>query len=131
MKDASGNPIMRDGAAVTLTSDASGYVSLGGLKAGTYTLTETKVPAGYQKVNDFTIELSATTATGDNPATTDTEETNYNYYNGDNGVVDAKQGALPATGGAGTVALTAAGVVLIAGAAGFIVMSRRRNDSER
>ena len=131
VKDASGNLLTKDGAAITLTSDANGYVSLAGLKAGTYTLTETKVPAGYQKVNDFDIELSSTTVTGDNPATTDTEETNYNYYNGDNGVKDAKQGPLPTTGGAGTVALTAAGVVLIAGAAGFIVMSRRRNDSER
>ncbi len=131
VKDASGNLLTKDGAAITLTSDANGYVSYAGLKAGTYTLTETKVPAGYQKVNDFDIELSSTTATGDNPATTDTEEANYNYYNGDNGVEDAKQGLLPTTGGAGTVALTAAGVVLIAGAAGFIVMSRRRNDSER
>ena len=112
----------------TATSDENGYVSLAGLKAGTYTVTETKVPAGYQKVADFPIELSSTTAAGDNPATTDITETNYNYYSKDSGVVDAKQGALPTTGGAGTVALTAAGVVLVAGAAGFIVMSRRRSN---
>lgn len=122
----SGNDVI-----ATLTSDADGYVSLAGLKAGTYTLAETKVPAGYQKVDDFDITLSADEAKADNPATKDIEETNYNYYNGKEGVIDAKQGALPTTGGAGTVALTAAGVVLIAGTAGFIVMSRRRNDSER
>ena len=34
---------------------------------------------------------------------------------------------LPVTGGAGTVALTAAGVVLVAGAAAFIVRSRKQN----
>ena len=34
---------------------------------------------------------------------------------------------LPTTGGAGTVALTAAGVVLVAGAAAFIVRSRKEN----
>ena len=34
---------------------------------------------------------------------------------------------LPVTGGAGTVALTAAGVVLVAGAAAFIVRSRKEN----
>lgn len=112
----------------TVTSDENGYVSLAGLKAGTYTVTETGVPAGYQKVADFTIELSSTSATGDNPATTDIPETNYNYYSKGSGVVDAKQGALPTTGGVGTVALTAAGVALIATAAGFIVMSRRRSN---
>ncbi len=131
VKDASGNLLTKDGTAITLTSDAEGYVSLAGLKAGTYTLTETKVPAGYQKVDDFDITLSADDAKADNPATDGITETNYNYYKSDTGVVDAKQGALPTTGGAGTVTLTAAGVVLIAGAAGFIVMSRRRNDSER
>ena len=122
VKDKATGEIVKD----KITSDASGYVSLAGLKAGTYTLTETKVPAGYQKVNPFDIELSADKATADNPATTNVTETNYNYFNSDSGVVDAKQGALPTTGGAGTVALTAAGVVLVAGAAGFIVMSRRR-----
>ena len=122
VKDKATGEIVKD----KITSDASGYVSLAGLKAGTYTLTETKVPAGYQKVKPFDIELSADKATADNPATTNVTETNYNYFNSDSGVVDAKQGALPTTGGAGTVALTAAGVVLVAGAAGFIVMSRRR-----
>ena len=122
VKDKATGTIVKD----KLVSDANGYVSTNGLKAGTYTLTETKVPAGYQKVADFTIELSADKANGDNPVTEDVKETNYNYHNGDAGVVDAKQGLLPSTGGAGTVALTAAGVVLVAGAAGFIVLSRRR-----
>ena len=41
---------------------------------------------------------------------------------------DKDQGiGLPETGGMGTVALTAAGVVLVAGAAAFIVRSRKQN----
>ncbi len=126
VKDANDNLLTRNGEIVTLTSDENGYVSLAGLAAGTYTLTETKVPAGYQKVKDFKITLSAEDAKADNPATANTTETNYNASTAD--VVDAEQGLLPATGGAGTVALTAAGVVLVAGATGFIVLSRRRKN---
>ena len=128
VKDATGN-VVKDasGKEITLTSDKNGYVYLGGLAAGKYTITETKVPAGYQKVADFTVELSSATATGDNPATAEVTESN--YFEKADKVVDPKQGVLPSTGGEGTVALTAAGVVLMAGAAGFVVLARRRNSN--
>lgn len=127
VKGADGNTV-RDaqGDVVTLTSGADGYVSLGGLAAGTYTLIETKVPTGYQKVADFEVTLNADTATGDNPATAGVTETNYLAKT--DKVIDPKQGVLPTTGGEGTVALTAGGVVVMAGAAGFIVMARRRTN---
>ncbi len=128
VKDAAGN-VVKDasGSEITLTSDENGYVYLGGLESGTYTITETKVPAGYQKVEDFTVTLDKTTANTDNPATGSITETNYLVKA--EKVVDPKQGVLPTTGGEGTVALTAAGVVLMAGAAGFVVLARRRNSN--
>ena len=86
------------------------------LKPGTYYLKETKAPAGYQ-LNPNAYQVVVT--------------------EGSEGLVEVDvpdlkstpgEGiALPTTGGAGTVALTAAGVVLVAGAAAFIVRSRKEN----
>ncbi len=50
-------------------------------------------------------------------------ETNFNVSTPDK--VDPKQGVLPTTGGAGTIALTAGGVLLVVG--GGIVVARFRN----
>ena len=78
-------------------------------------LKETKAPSGY-KANDQYHE--ATVVSLD-------EETGYaevlNEKSGPGDGID-----LPETGGMGTVALTAAGVVLVAGAAAFIVRSRKQ-----
>lgn len=85
------------------------------LKVGTYYIIETKAPAGY-KLDKSAYEVVVTEDGG--KVTVD--------------VPNVKAGPgegieLPVTGGAGTVALTAAGVVLVAGAAAFIVRSRKEN----
>ena len=83
------------------------------LEPGTYYLKETAAPSGYQIVtNPIEIEVGTEGSTFyiPNVASTDHEG------------ID-----LPKTGGAGTVALTAAGVVIVAGAAAFIVRSRKEN----
>ncbi|MGN0055449.1 MAG: SpaA isopeptide-forming pilin-related protein [Atopobiaceae bacterium] len=113
----------------TSTSDDNGYVFFNGLQDGaTYTVSETSVPTGYQAAPDFKVTINAASATGDNPATTDVPETNYQTSGQDNNqVVDAKQGALPTTGGAGTIGLTVAGVVLVAGGATLVLRARKNN----
>ncbi len=66
--DAAGKPVTYVDASGTahtdgvVASDSNGYVYVNGLKAGTYTVSETKVPSGYQKIADFTVELSADSA---------------------------------------------------------------------
>lgn len=127
--DAAGKPVTYVDASGTahtdgvVASESNGYVYVNGLKAGTYKVSETKVPSGYQKIADFTVELSADSAKSDTLATDGVTETNFNVSTPDK--VDPKQGVLPTTGGAGTIALTAGGVLLVVG--GGIVVARFRN----
>ena len=109
----------------TITTDASGFAALGGLAAGkTYKLHESVAPAGYQVVSDFTVTISEADATLDNPMTAEATEGNYQ----DAGiVVDSLIGSLPATGEAGTIGLTAAGIGLI----GLALILVRRSRSGR
>ncbi len=124
IKDETGNPL-------TSTADANGYVWFEDLADGkTYTLKETKVPAGKQAVADFKVTINAASATLDNPATTGITEANYQKYTNDNTVIDPDQGILPTTGGAGTLALTVAGVVMIAGGATIVISSSRKKISK-
>lgn len=83
------------------------------LKPGTYYLKETAAPSGYQIVIN-PIEIKVTTEGG-------------TFYIPNVASTDHEGIELPTTGGMGTVALTAAGVVLVAGAAAFIVRSRKEN----
>ena len=98
-------------------------MSFKGLGAGTYVVSETKVPAGYSKIADWEITISKANATGDKPATTETE-TNFLVETADK--VDPKQPALPVTGDAGTFGLTAAGTALLAAGVFFVVRSRKQ-----
>lgn len=107
----------------TITTPASGKVVFRGLENGEYTLTETKAPAGYNKLasaigvkvdgqNDGTDTTDATvTITYDNNNGSDYDQT------ASNGVIPVqnKSGAiLPGTGGMGTIAFTVIGVLVIA-----------------
>lgn len=112
------------GATTTITTPANGKVDFRGLENGEYTLTETKAPAGYNKLasaigvkvdgqNDGTDTTHATvTITYNN----DNNGSNYNQT-ASNGVIPVqnKSGAiLPGTGGMGTIAFTVIGVLVIA-----------------
>ena len=98
----------------TIATNEEGIGFLAGLKAGTYYVKETQAPGGYQL--DSTVHTVTVPAAGDNDNNVNLNITNKKDIPG-----------LPTTGGAGTVALTAAGVVLIAGAAAFIVRSRKQS----
>lgn len=107
----------------TIITPKSGKVDFQGLKNGEYTLTETKAPAGYNKLasaigvrvdgqNDGTDTTNATvTITYDNNNGSDYDQT------ASNGVIPVqnKSGVtLPGTGGMGTIAFTVIGVLVIA-----------------
>lgn len=105
----------------TITTPANGKVVFEGLKNGEYTLTETKAPAGYNKL----ASAIGVKVNGQNNGTDTTNATvTYNNDNGNdynqtasNGVIPVqnKSGAiLPGTGGMGTIAFTVIGVLVIA-----------------
>lgn len=128
--DASGNAVTYIDAKGNLhaggkvVSDDAGWVYVNGLKAGTYTVTETKAPSGYQKVEPFEVVLSKDTAKGDTDATASITETN--FANAEE-KTDPKVGQLPTTGGSGTIMLTAGGVLLIVGGSAIALRSVKRN----
>ena len=111
------------GTTTTITTPANGKVVFQGLKNGEYTLTETKAPAGYNKLasaigvrvdgqNDGTDTTNATvTITYDNNNGSDYDQT------ASNGVIPVRNKSgvtLPGTGGMGTIAFTVIGVLVIA-----------------
>ena len=111
------------GTTTTITTPANGKVVFQGLKNGEYTLTETKAPAGYNKL----ASAIGVKVDGQNNGTDTTNATVTITYNNDNGndynqtasngviPVQNKSGAiLPGTGGMGTIAFTVIGVLVIA-----------------
>lgn len=112
------------GTTTTITTPANGKVVFQGLKNGEYTLTETKAPAGYNKlasaigvkVNGSNDGTDTTNATVNITYNNDNNDTTYGQT-ASNGVIPVqnKSGAiLPGTGGMGTIAFTVIGVLVIA-----------------
>ena len=108
----------------TIATPANGKVVFQGLKNGEYTLTETKAPAGYNKlasaigvkVNGSNDGTDTTNATVNITYNNDNNDTTYDQT-ASNGVIPVqnKSGAiLPGTGGMGTIAFTVIGVLVIA-----------------
>ena len=111
------------GATTTITTPANGKVDFRGLENGEYTLTETKAPAGYNKL----ASAIGVKVDGQNNGTDTTNATvtiTYNNNNGSNYDQTASNGVipvqnkpgvvLPGTGGMGTIAFTVIGVLVIA-----------------
>lgn len=107
----------------TITTPANGKVVFEGLENGEYTLTETKAPAGYNKL----ASAIGVKVDGQNNGTDTTNATvtiTYNNDNGNdynqtasNGVIPVQNNSgvvLPGTGGMGTIAFTVIGVLVIA-----------------
>lgn len=113
-----------EGATTTIITPANGKVVFQGLENGEYTLTETKAPAGYNKlasaigvkVNGSNDGTDTTNATVNITYNNDNNDTTYDQT-ASNGVIPVqnKSGVvLPGTGGMGTIAFTVIGVLVIA-----------------
>ena len=98
-----------------------------GLDVGTYTLTETTVPDGYNQCADLTIEIEATHAENASLASADLTLTKAN--NVSNEIVNQSGATLPETGGMGTTIFYIVGAVLVIGA-GVLLVTRRRMSSK-
>lgn len=111
------------GATTTITTPANGKVDFRGLENGEYTLTETKAPAGYNKL----ASAIGVKVDGQNNGTDTTHATVVIKYDNNNGSVydqTASNGVipvqnkpgvvLPGTGGMGTIAFMVIGVLVIA-----------------
>lgn len=126
---------------VTESGENMGKLILSGLDAGTYTLTETKAPAGYVKlgapktitITDDKTAMEGDTANSKPNGLVDDGENSADgidgYYELD--VVNSKGFTLPSTGGMGTVLFTTIGIVLMGGGLVLLLLYlRRRNRAE-
>lgn len=106
---------------ITTDPRNQGLGSISDLPAGTYYLVEVKAPQGYQ------LDATPIPVTIDAVTKGDAKEAELIVTLG-NAITNTKTPSLPVTGGEGTIAITAAGVVLIAGAAALIVRARKQNN---
>lgn len=134
-----------DDEGTALTSDAQGLFSVTGLDAGTYYLHETKAPAGYNlPAGDFKVEITATTANGQNWSGTAADALTALQVKVDGGtaidgdiqkgnvainIANTQGSSLPSTGGMGTVMLYVAGVAVFVLAGATLVMALRRRNA--
>jgi fimbrial isopeptide formation D2 family protein/LPXTG-motif cell wall-anchored protein len=111
----------------TMESAATtGIFNIKGLDAGTYTLTETEAPAGYEKVTiDIIIDAEHQENTGG--ATAKLDLTDSSTMNND--IIDKPGSSLPSTGGMGTKLFVLGGGVTAA-MAGIYLVSKKRTREE-
>lgn len=136
-----------DGAGVEfIETDATGKVTIKGLKEGTYYLAETKAPAGFNKlVGDIKVEIGnlvydttdttklnrydvTYTMPGETNGITVTVPTNANLA--EIPVLNKAGSTLPSTGGMGTVVFTIAGAAIIGLMLVSSLVSKKRKRSE-
>ena len=100
-----------------ITTNKSGKFTIKGLSAGTYYLTETKQPAGYNKLSGpvkVEIDTNGNVTVGNDTNPVDEVK------------VENKSGTvLPSTGGAGTTMIYLVGAVLVLGS-GVVLATKRR-----
>ncbi len=117
-------PIKTGDTATVMTSAAEGVFNIVGLDAGTYTLKETKTPAGYNTCADIEIVITSEhkeDTTGD--GNVDMKLTG--SKNMDNDIINVKGSQLPSTGGIGTTIFVVGGGAMVA-AAGILLVSKKR-----
>lgn len=112
-----------EGSSTTIKSQSDGKFNIIGLDAGTYTLTETKAPEGYNKAVDTTVEIKATHSetSADTPAMVLSNDSK----GMDNTIVDTSGSTLPSTGGIGTTLFYIGGGSMVAVAGIFLITKKR------
>lgn len=126
----------------TLVTNDAGEIKIQGINTGEYTLTEIKAPDGYvlPANPDVTITLVDETGSEDgkldstsnasgtivNQTITDTPDDNVLELGVTNKTSDEAGFELPNTGGMGTLIFTVGGILLMAGAVIFLVVSKKK-----
>lgn len=124
--DENGNPVAVDTIEKNITND-KGKLVFKGLAEGTYTLTETKAPAGYTLLkNPITIVIEANEDGTINSATVNGEETETTKGVVPVNIENHSGFTLPGTGGMGTYIFTIGGLVVMAGAVLLLVSSKKK-----
>lgn len=103
-----------------------GVVSFVGLGAGTYTISETKTPAGYNTIADKTLTI-AFNANGTPKWSKTSGDAAYDAADGvfKMTIENNKGTELPSTGGMGTTILYVIGAILVIGAGVYLITKRR------
>jgi fimbrial isopeptide formation D2 family protein/LPXTG-motif cell wall-anchored protein len=124
--------------------DADGWVTFEGLSAGTYTLKETKTPAGYNTISDITFTIGFkknSVSTGSDYIWTVSGSYNedlvtFTAHNTEaekyitSEVTNQKGSTLPETGGIGTKIIYALGAILAFAAAILLITRKRMNKAD-
>lgn len=110
------------------SADNTGVFNIKGLDAGTYTLKETTVPAGYNKCDDYTVVISATHA--ENASGTSATTTLSDTSKVTNTIENKKGSTLPETGGIGTTLFYVIGSILVIGAVVLLVSKKRMSTAD-
>lgn len=111
--------------ATELKTDPNGHITVKGLDADTYILTETATLSGYNLLDDtITVTIS------DTGAVTYKLTKSTGNAEGSITVVNKTGSLLPSTGGAGTTIFYVLGAILAVGA-GVLLVVRRRMDAEK
>ncbi|SHJ83012.1 LPXTG-motif cell wall anchor domain-containing protein/fimbrial isopeptide formation D2 domain-containing protein [Hathewaya proteolytica DSM 3090] len=106
-----------------IVSDGSGKIFVVGLKAGNYTLTETRAPEGYNLLSEPMVVTIAATYNG--------EHTELVKVEGNTPVVVNNTGSLlPTTGGIGTTIFVVAGIGIMALAVVLMIMKKKKHGKE-
>lgn len=125
--------------AYVFKTDVNGEISVKGLDAGTYTVSETTAPAGYNTVADFTFTIDPTwnddaTALKEVTVSDSSESVDSSFSTTSKQVeltVKDKAGhGLPLTGQAGVTITWVAGGVVLAFGVSRVIRNRRENDAE-
>ena len=125
------------------TTDTNGEVSFAQLGAGTFTLSETEVLAGYNGIKDIPFTIACTlpaestvlagtekatwTVTSTAPGVTFVEGTGKDAGTFTITIENNKGTELPSTGGIGTTMFYVIGTILVLGAAVLLISKRRMN----
>ena len=105
------------GTVTEVTTPAFGKFKIEGLDAGTYYLTETEQPAGYNKLKDpvkVVIKENGTITVGEDTTTVDEVK-----------VLNNTGSILPSTGGSGTTLIYILGAVLVLGSSVVLITKKR------